>query len=91
MENLLEVDLPSILEKAHLQLKSRLAWRPYQVTVPELVAMVQDGAEPIGYFTYNGRQTVLIKYEGATFKTESSKLLVITDAEVLGFSNRYIH
>ena len=91
MEKQTDIDLSSILEKAHLQLKSRLSWRAYRVTVPEIVAMVQDEGELVGYFMFNGKQTVLIEYEGLTFQTESSELLVVTDSKVLKLSNRYIN
>ena len=85
------VDLSSILEKARLQLESKLSRRAYHVTPEEIIAMVQEGGELVGHLMHKGKQTVLVSYEGLTFQTESSKLLVILDQDPMQLASWYVH
>ena len=91
MNDQVEVNLPSVLEKARLQLESRLSWRAYRITIPEMIAMIEDEAEYVSHFICNGKQTVLAKYEGVIFSTESSELMVFQDSDDQKIVNRYMH
>lgn len=86
------VNLENLVEEAQKQDSNKnLAWRPFRVSVPEILAMIEDGGEFHSYFSRGGKQLVLINYEGRTFVCESAELLVFLNPEGPDIVSRYIN
>ena len=86
------IDLSELVERAKNQNANKnLSWRPYRVSVPEIIAIVEDGGEFSSYFSSNGKQSILISYGECTFIAESSELFVFLNPEGPDIVSRYIH
>ncbi|MDP3792155.1 MAG: hypothetical protein Q8Q89_00260 [bacterium] len=57
----------------------------------EILTMIEDGGELNSWLSFNGKQSVLIDYNGLIFMAESSELLIFINPEGSEIVNRYIH
>ncbi len=83
--------LAELLKKAREQKNSKLAWRPFRISVDELLFLVNEGGELTGYFNLSGKQSILVRYDDLDFLAESPQLLIFNDPDNALISSRFIN